>query len=288
MSEPVEARLAATVLLARDGADGLELFMVVRHHQIDFASGALVFPGGSVDKSDRDPRLRQLSEGAEDASDDMFAVMVGAAREAFEECGVLLARTSRGGSLVDGERARGLGVAYRAALEADEIGMADIMEKEGLVLALDRLTHFAHWITPPHMPKRFDTHFFLTEAPSDHALAHDGHESVDSVWITPKDACDEADAGKRTVIFPTRLNIEKVGRSRTVAEAVSAARSAPVVKVLPTSEKVEGGRIMRIPIEAGYGAAELFVEGKPGKAARIRYPDGTERDTSVAMQLKPE
>ena len=288
MSEPVEARMAATVLLARDGAEGLELFMVVRHHQIDFASGALVFPGGSVDKSDHDTRLRDLSEGGEAADPAMFAVMVGAAREAFEECGVLLARTEKGGPIVDGGRARALGEVYRKPLEADEIGMADIMEKEGLILALDRLTHFAHWVTPPHMPKRFDTHFYLTEAPGDHALAHDGHESVDSVWITPKDVCDEADAGKRTVIFPTRLNVEKVGRSRTVAEAIEAARASPVVKVLPTSEKVEGGRIMRIPIEAGYGAAELFVEGKPGKAARIRYPDGSERDTSIAMQIKTD
>ena len=284
MTEPVNARLAATVLLVRDGDEGLELFMVVRHHQIDFASGALVFPGGSADPSDSDPRLRGLSDGADGVDDNMLAVMVAAAREAFEECGVLLARTSVGGDLVDGARAAALGEMYRTDLEAGKFGMAEIAEKEGLVLALDQLVHFAHWITPPHMPKRFDTHFYLAPAPIDHVLAHDGHESVDSVWITPKDACEDADAGKRTVIFPTRLNIEKVGRSRTVSEAIVAARAHPVVTVLPVSEKVEGGRIMRIPEEAGYGAAELFVEGGAGKAARIRYPDGTERDTSIAMK----
>ncbi|MGZ0190693.1 MAG: NUDIX hydrolase, partial [Alphaproteobacteria bacterium] len=259
-------------------------FMVVRHHQIDFASGALVFPGGSVDASDSDPRIRSLSDGAEGIDDDMLAVMVAAAREAFEECGVLLARTSPGGDLVDGVRAAALGETYRTDLEAGKLGLADIAEKEGLVLALDQLVHFAHWITPPHMPKRFDTHFYLAPAPADHILAHDGHESVASVWITPKVVCEEADAGKWTVIFPTRLNIEKVGRSYTVADAVVAAKAQPVVTVLPVSEKVEGGRIMRIPEEAGYGAAELFVEGGAGKAARIRYPDGSERDTSIAMK----
>lgn len=283
MNQTVEARMAATVLLARDGAEGMELFMVVRHHQIDFASGALVFPGGSADPSDSDPRIRGLSDGVDGVDDEMLAVMVAAAREAFEECGVLLAR-AEGQSVVEGARADELGARYRTALEAGEIGMADIAEREGLRLALDRLTHFAHWITPPHMPKRFDTHFFLTEAPGDHVLAHDGHESVDSVWITPQAACEEADAGKRTVIFPTRLNIEKVGRSRTVADAIRAAEASPVVTVQPVSEKAEGGRIMRIPIEAGYGAAELFVEGGAGKAARIRYPDGSERDTSIAMK----
>ncbi len=284
MADPVAARLAATVLLARDGADGLELFMVVRHHQIDFASGALVFPGGSADPADSDPRLRGLSEGADAVADDMFAVMVAAAREAFEECGVLLARRAHGGPLVDGAEAARMGALYRADLEANKLSMADIAVQEGLILALDQLTHFAHWITPPHMPKRFDTHFFLTPAPNDHLLAHDGHESVDSVWITAANACAEADAGNRTIIFPTRLNVEKVGRSRTVAEAIATARANPVVTVLPASEKVEGGRIMRIPIEAGYGAAELFVEGKPGLAARIRYADGTERNTWVAMK----
>ena len=283
--EPVKARLAATLLLARDGADGMELFMVVRHHQIDFASGALVFPGGSADPSDSDPRLRALCDGADDLDDDMLAVMVAAAREAFEECGVLYARAAGETALVDGARAGALGDVYRADLEAGKLGMADIAEKEGLRLALDRLTHFAHWITPPHMPKRFDTHFFLAEAPGDHVLAHDGTESVDSVWITPRQACDEADAGERTVIFPTRLNIEKAGRSRTVADAIRAAEAAPVVTVLPVSEPVEGGRIMRIPEEAGYGAAELFVEGGPGKAARIRYPDGRERSTEIAMKI---
>jgi len=284
MTEPVTPRLAATLLLARDGAAGMELFMVVRHHQIDFASGALVFPGGSADAADADPRLRSLSDGLEAIDDAMMPVMVAAAREAFEECGVLYARPNGSAELVDGGRAGALGEKYRKGLEANEIGMADIAEAEGLRFALDRLTHFAHWITPPNMPKRFDTHFFLAEAPGDHILAHDGHESVDSVWITPAQACAEADAGKRTVIFPTRLNIEKVGRSATVAAAMARAADEPVVTVLPSSEKTEGGRIMRIPLEAGYGAAELFVEGGAGKAARIRYADGRERATSIAMK----
>ena len=284
MTEPVTPRLAATLLLARDSAAGLELFMVVRHHQIDFASGALVFPGGSADRTDSDPRLRALADGVADVDDAMLAVMVAAAREAFEECGVLYARPVGSDALIGGAEAEALGERYRKGLEAGELGMADIAETEGLRLALDRLTHFAHWITPPHMPKRFDTHFFLAEAPTDHILAHDGHESVDSVWISPAQACAEADAGQRTVIFPTRLNIEKVGRSFTVAEAVDRALAEPVVTVLPESEKAEGGRIMRIPMEAGYGAAELFVEGGAGKAARIRYADGRERATELAMK----
>ena len=224
MSEPVVPRLSATVLLARDGSAGMEIFMVVRHHQIDFASGALVFPGGSLDASDRDPRIRSLADGAEGLSDDNLALRVAAARESFEECGVLLARDSNTGSIVSGSDALELGAKYRDRLEANEIGMADVMEAHGLRLALDELVPFAHWITPIGLPKRFDTQFFLARAPFDHTLAHDGSEAVDSVWITPQQALADGDAGRRTLIFATTLNLDKVGRSQTVSDALDAAR----------------------------------------------------------------
>lgn len=258
MTEARPPRLSATVLLARDGAEGLELFMVVRHHEIDFASGALVFPGGSLDSSDRDPRITALSDGIGDLDPDTVALRVAAAREAFEECGVLLAR-DRAGSMVDGARATALGDLYRTDLEAGRIGMSDIAEREGLRLALDTLVPFAHWITPTHMPKRFDTHFFLAPAPADHVLAHDGREAVDSIWISPERALHEADAGQRTVIFPTRLNLEKAGRLGTVEDAIRQCRASPVVTVMPRMEKRGERRIMHIPLDAGYGACEFEV-----------------------------
>jgi len=268
VSGPSKTRLAATVLLARDGEQGMELFMVVRHHEIDFASGAMVFPGGSLDPGDRDPRLTRYADGAEGMDADMLAVRTAAAREAFEECGVLLARDSAG-QLVDGARTAELGELYRAPLEAGEIGIADLLEKHGLRLALDELAHFAHWVTPENMPKRFDTHFFLARAPQDHVLAHDGTESVDSLWITPSEACRQADDGERTIIFPTRVNIEKVGTSKTVAEALERAHNSKVVCVRPVVEKAEDGRILNIPIEAGYGASRFLVKGQGGQRAVI-------------------
>lgn len=277
MSDPVTPRLAATLILARDGDAGLELFMVARHRQIEFASGALVFPGGSVDPNDADARLRGRVEGADTAEEAMFPVLVAAAREAFEECGVLFARAAPGGPLVTGERAAELGKTYRKAIEAGEIGLAEMIEKEELVLALDRLVHFAHWVTPPHMPKRFDTHFFLAEAPLDHILRHDGRESVDSIWITPRQVCEDAEADRRTVLFPTRLNVEKVGRSATVADALAAARQAKVVSVRPMSEAAGEGRLLRIPKEADYGSGEFLVVGGSGNGARILNADGSAR-----------
>ena len=147
MTQPVTPRLSATILLLRDSPKGIEVFMVVRHHKIDFASGAIVFPGGSLDQSDRDPRLRALSDGADMLDDSELALQVAAVREAFEECGVLYARDPASGAIIDGARAAALGDKYRAPLEADQIGMADVAIAENLRIALDQMTPFAHWIT---------------------------------------------------------------------------------------------------------------------------------------------
>ena len=142
--------------------------------------------------------------------------------------------------------------------------MADVMVGEGLKLALDELVPFAHWITPVGLPKRFDTQFFLAKAPEDHTLAHDGNEAVDSVWITPQQALADADAGKRTLIFATTLNLDKIGRSNTVMDALAAARQDKIVTVLPKMTRTETGRILKIPIEAGYGKGEYHIEGGAG------------------------
>lgn len=257
MTQPVTPRLSATVMVLRDTPQGIEVFMVVRHHRIEFAAGAIVFPGGSLDASDRDPRVRGVSDGVDGLDDDALAVRVAAAREAFEECGVLYARDPATGALIDGVRAQALGEKYRERLEADEIGMADVAEAEGLRLAMDELAPFAHWITPAHMPKRFDTHFFLARAPGDHALAHDGSEAVDSVWIRPADALADADAGKLTMVFATKLNLERVDRSDTVAAAIARAATDPIVTVQPVVRKTETARILTIPVEAGYGGPQF-------------------------------
>ena len=251
---------ASTILLLRDGAEGLEIFMVVRHHQIDFASGALVFPGGKVDKADSVPEVRGRVDGAEGVDDTLLALRVAAIREAFEEAGVLLARNAQTGNVVDAARLSSL-EPYRDALNKGELGIAEFLERENLRVAADMLTPFAHWITPNMMPKRFDTYFYLAEAPADHLAVHDGSESVDSVWIRPHAALEEAEAGKRTIIFPTRMNVEKVGRSPTVAHAIEAARSAPIVTVEPRVTKNEAGEpILRIPKEADYMVTDEPLE----------------------------
>ena len=107
------------------------------------------------------------------------------------------------------------------------------------------------------MPKRFDTHFFLALAPDDQVAMHDGHESVDSVWIQPVDVLADAENGKRTVVFPTLRNIEKLGRHATPEDAISAAsETSPPVTVLPWTENRPDGTYLCIPPDAGYELAE--------------------------------
>ncbi len=256
MSESTPApapKLAATILLVRDGAGGLEVFMVQRHHQIAFATGAMVFPGGKIEVGDSDARLRARCSGADALDADALAVRVGAIRETFEECGVLLARPRGSAALVGADRLREIEARFRERLNSDAAGVIDVALAEDLELACDLLVPYAHWVTPEIVPKRFDTHFFLVAAPPDQVALHDGGESVDSVWTTPQHALAEAEAGSRTIIFPTLMNLNLLGLARDVADALSRTRARPVVTVRPRLGRTPDGKPeLLIPPEAGY------------------------------------
>src|SRR5439155_10050425 len=159
-----------------------------RHHQIDSFSGALVFPGGKLEDADGDKRLRARSGGPDNISDDELKFRIAGVREAFEECGVLLARKRGQRALIAAADLLGIEERWRTKLTKDEASIIDLVEAEDLELATDLMTPFAHWITPTFAPKRFDTWFFLAEAPEDQIALHDGSESVDSVWIQPQQA----------------------------------------------------------------------------------------------------
>lgn len=250
---PPPARPSATVLLLREGDGGLEVFMVERHHQIDFATGATVFPGGKVEEVDRDPRIRPRTKATEALSDAALAYRAAAIRETFEESGVLIAGVRGRGEPVGDKRRRELDFRYRENLQGGQMGLADLLEAEDLELLCDRFVHFAHWITPLFMHKRFETHFYLVEAPAQQMAQHDGSESVDSAWLSVHQAFEQQRSGRRKIIFPTLAQLEKLGRSGNVTEALEAARREPVVTVLPElSKDTEGRPCLRLPEEAGY------------------------------------
>jgi len=266
MAEPVVPRPASTVLLLRDSkaTRELEVFMMVRHYEIDFNSGALVFPGGSVDRTDQEvierPELYSGGEGLDAAG---LSFRVAAIRETFEESGILLACPKGSNELVDAARAREIEGAQRAALTEGKTTFPKVLTDNGLWLALDELKPYAHWITPEGMPKRFDTWFFLAAAPPDQLGAHDGRESTDSIWVSPREALAGGETGRFKLPFPTTRNLIKLGKQDSVKAALEDVHGRSIVTVMPVMTRLNGGRQLRIPREAGYDG-EVFEVGTLG------------------------
>ena len=243
---PVKPVPAATLLLVRDGPEGIEVLLTTRNDAAGFAAGATVFPGGKLDADDRE---RARADGA--AGDPL---RIAAIRETFEECGILLARPAADAAL--------LSAAALAELLARQASVTDFgafVGRAGLALAADLLVPFAHWITPADQLKRFDTHFFLAPAPADQVALHDGHEATIVHWLTPAGAIAAARCGEIKLVLPTRLNLLKLGRSKTVAEALDAARRSEIVTVLPDLVETADGPAFRIPEAADYGVTEVLV-----------------------------
>lgn len=250
---PANPRLASTLLLLRD-QPRLQVLMVKRHYEIDFAAGALVFPGGKSNEEDASEAWLQYVDGG--CGDGQCIARISAIRETYEESGVLLARrsTQRG----EGERLVGQDIAeklgpMRAAVDRREVSFLELIADNGLVLALDQLVHFGHWITPAMMPKRFDTHFYLALAPDTQIALHDGRETTDTAWLEPAEALRMEEANEATIIFPTRLNLRKLGQAGLSPEAMRRFATEPVITVEPQMSRTdEGEACLRIPDVPGY------------------------------------
>ena len=117
-----------------------------------------------------------------------------------------------------------------------------VLTDNGMLLALDELVPYAHWITPEGMPKRFDTWFFLAAAPPEQAGAHDGKESTDSIWVSPREALQGGETGRFKLPFPTTRNLIKLGKQSSVKAALDDSRGRKVVTVPPVMIRTGGGR----------------------------------------------
>jgi 8-oxo-dGTP pyrophosphatase MutT (NUDIX family) len=258
-AQPVTPVPAATVLLVRDKPD-FEVLMVKRHHQIDFASGALVFPGGKAEAGDGDPAWADLSVGWRAEGGVEQTLKIAAIREAFEESGVLLAQTPDGAPwCAEPQTSTEGAAAAREAVARGERAFIDLVRDLDLRLHLDAMAVYARWITPETMPKRFDTWFFIATAPEDQLAACDGWETVDAEWIAPDEALRLAGTGERKIIFPTRMNLQMLAESGSGDEAIAAARARAVMVVEPKLERRGGEQYLVLPPDAGYGrVAELL------------------------------
>ena len=224
--------------------------MQVRHSAMAFAGGALVFPGGKIEDQDSDTELNDLIDHAR-GDDELRPAKVAAIRETFEECGLLLASRPGDPRPINGLQASQL-AQDRQLLNRGDLQFIDILRKDSLRLDCGSLVHFAHWVTPDFMPRRFDTHFFLAHAPESQREAHDGEESVDSVWFRAEDAIDAAAEGRYKMLFPTRSILHRLRGDTPPSEHLREAAGTPVVTVAPQLVERETGTFVQIPDNIGY------------------------------------
>jgi 8-oxo-dGTP pyrophosphatase MutT (NUDIX family) len=248
-------RPASTVVVLRDAPHGPEVFMVRRHEATVFMGGAHVFPGGRVDAADHDAdpawcdgldeAVRQLaSVGAGEAR----AYHVAAARELFEEAGVLLARAAdRRFVSLAGADTHARFKQYRSDVHSGATPLRGIVERERLRLALDALVLFAHWVTPPIDTRQFDTRFFLTRVPPDQTPAHDDTETTHSGWLTPAEAIRQAEAGSIVLPPPTWTTLRELQPFDSVDAALAWGRRRAVIRRQPSLLERGGRRMLVLP-----------------------------------------
>lgn len=236
---------AATVILLRDGASGVEIFMVQRHRKLQFMGGATVFPGGKLDASDGDAALlaqtdlsvddaaRQLDEPA---SPEALALFVAAIRETFEESGVLLGAADRALDLD----------ALRAASSAPNT-FGPMVLAEGIRLQASRMVPLSRWVTPIVEKRRFDARFFLAVVEPDTRAAHDHAESIAGAWLTAADAIDRHGRASIDLPPPTLRTLELLLPYTRADDAIAAARASKPRVVSPVFCVPDGDWVLALP-----------------------------------------
>ncbi|MEV1120109.1 NUDIX hydrolase [Actinosynnema sp. NPDC049800] len=244
---PVEPRDAATVVLVRDGAAGLEAFLLRRVAGMAFAGGMTVFPGGGVDRRDADTSVgwsgpppswwaSRFGCSVELAT----ALVCAAVRETFEESGVLLAGPSSSSVVAD----TAAYAAARAALVGRELSLAQFLAAEGLVLRADLLRPWANWLTPVEEPRRYDTYFFVAVLPEGQSADGVTTEASDAAWQRPAEALADWKGGRRALMPPTWVTLTELDELGSVAAVLDAPRT--VSKVIP--KLVREGSVFRVVV----------------------------------------
>ena len=248
---------ATTVVLVRDTERGLELFMAERSSGADFQGGAYVFPGGRVEDDDAlladrcaPMSSRDLERLAAEGMSEVVAYgnWVAAIRELFEEVGVLLAY--RAGAPLDFSddttTAR-----FREHREGSA-SFKDIVEREDLTLATDRLRYFSRFVTPPYAPKRFDTRFLIADAPEDQLPSHDAFELVSGEWLTAERAIAAYHAKERQIVPPTLQNLCEIAEATSTDELLKRCDDKVITPVCPSSVRIGGVFTLIYPGDLDY------------------------------------
>jgi 8-oxo-dGTP pyrophosphatase MutT (NUDIX family) len=245
--DPLVPRPAATVMLIRDNgpgfARGIEVFLMRRHSAMDFVAGVMVFPGGGVDDRDRNadvawfgPDPAWWAERLGVGPDLAEALVCAAARETFEESGVLFA-----GPADDPDGIVGDASVYRndrLALAEGSLSFGEFLRRENLVLRADLLRPWANWVTPKEeRTRRYDTYFFVGALPEGQRADGENTETDKAEWITPSEALDDFAQARTFLLPPTWTQLDSL-TGRTVAEVLAVERQ--IVPVEPHLAEKDG------------------------------------------------
>ena len=242
--EPLPARPAATVMLIRDGRSPLEIFLMRRHSAMEFVAGVMVFPGGGVDDRDRTadvawhgPDRQWWAERFGVDPDLASALVCAAARETFEECGLLFAGAADDPDLLVDDAS--VYREQRAALENKSLSFAEFLRSENLMLRADLLRPWANWVTPKEeRTRRYDTYFFVGALPEGQRADGDNTETDKADWVTPRAALDDFAEGRSFLLPPTWTQLDALD-GRTVPEVLAVERQ--IVAIEPSLAAQEGG-----------------------------------------------
>lgn len=239
---PVEPRLAATVMLVRSPR---EVFMLRRAATMAFVPEAVVFPGGGVDATDVDARCPWIGPGEEawarrmgTSADVARRVVTAAAREVFEECGVLLAGDERGVCAVDASEPAW--AEERRRLAGHEVSFADVLSRHGLALRSDLLGLRSHWLTPVFEPRRYDTYFFAALAPAGQDPDSRTTEADGAGWVDPRLMLERGAVGAVRLVPPTAYNLAHLANAPSAGAFVAGVEHASRVMLEPAVR--DGGK----------------------------------------------
>ncbi len=235
------AKDAATIAVVRQGEGGIEAFLMRRQASMAFAAGMYVFPGGGVQQSDTLP-IPWIGPGPEYFAERFacspaaaHALVVAAARETFEETGVLLAGPNAQSVVADTTPFSGV----RATLEAHEASFADFLREQGLSLRADLLGAWAHWITPEFEPRRYDTRFFVTVLPEGQRIESVSGEADRSLWVPVDEAIAYVERGQAAMLPPTITTCRELA-AESAASILASATQRRIRAIMPRIVEVDG------------------------------------------------
>ncbi|MCP1572956.1 8-oxo-dGTP pyrophosphatase MutT (NUDIX family) [Herbaspirillum rubrisubalbicans] len=270
---PVRPRPAATVVMVRDGAQGIEVFLVQRTRQARFMGGMYVFPGGALDPADGGPDYAALASGLDDARASAMlgidrgglAYWIAALRECFEESGFLFANEADGTPVrIEDAAARACYADARERMATGTLDLVGLCRARQLTLTPERLLYFSHWITPLGLPKRFDTRFFVAQVPSGQHGAADQRETIAHDWMRPSDALARAAAGEIELAFATVRTLEALAGFADCAGIMAHMREPAVIQA-QQPRVARNGDARQVLLEGDHAFAEVGLLDPLGK-----------------------